>query len=46
MATFTVSTTADVINPNDGVLSLREAVALVDADSGTADRIEFAPARS
>ena len=42
MATFTVSTTSDIVDPNDGALSLREALALVDADSA-ADRIEFAP---
>ena len=44
MATYTVTTTGDVVDPSDGVLSLREALALADADNRTADRIEFAPA--
>ena len=41
--TFIVTTTSDV-TADDGVLTLREALALADADSPTADRIEFAPA--
>ena len=41
--TFIVTTTSDV-SADDGVLTLREALALADADSLTADRIEFAPA--
>ena len=41
-ATFIVTTTSDV-SADDGVLTLREALALADADSLTADRIEFAP---
>ena len=44
METFTVSTISDRIDPNDGVLSLREALALADADRATADTILFAPA--
>ena len=40
--TFIVTTTSDV-SADDGVLTLREALALADADSLTADRIEFAP---
>ena len=43
MATYTVDTTADTVDAGDGLLSLREALALADADSATADRIEFAP---
>ena len=43
MATFTVITAADVVNPSDGVLSLREAVARANADAG-ADTINFAAA--
>ncbi len=31
MATYTVDTTADTVDANDGVLSLREALALADA---------------
>ena len=41
--TFTVTSTSDV-SADDGVLTLREALALADADNQTADRIEFAPA--
>ncbi|MFZ1425436.1 MAG: CSLREA domain-containing protein [Geminicoccaceae bacterium] len=43
MATFTVTTTADVVDPADGKLSLREAV---DGANGTpaSDAIGFAPA--
>ena len=41
MTTFTVSTTTDIVNPNDGVLSLREAVTLANATS-VADTIVFA----
>ena len=41
-ATFIVTTTSDV-SADDGVLTLREALALADADNPTADRIEFAP---
>lgn len=41
MATFTVTTAADVVNASDGVLSLREAV--TQANSTTAaDTIVFA----
>ena len=40
MATYTVSTTADTIDPNDGVLSLREAVAQANATVAS-DTIQF-----
>ena len=40
MATFTVTTAADVVNANDGVLSLREAVAQANATT-SADTIVF-----
>jgi CSLREA domain-containing protein len=43
VATYTVTTTGDTVDPSDGVLSLREALALADADGATADRVEFAP---
>ncbi|MFO1046509.1 MAG: choice-of-anchor Q domain-containing protein [Geminicoccaceae bacterium] len=39
--TFVVTSTADTV-ADDGVLTLREALALADADNLTADRIEFA----
>jgi hypothetical protein len=42
MATFTVTTGADVVDANDGVLSLREAVAAANA-TAAADTIVFAP---
>ncbi|WP_191760960.1 hypothetical protein [Komarekiella delphini-convector] len=35
MATFTVNTLNDVVNPNDGRLSLREAVTAAEALPGT-----------
>ena len=41
MATFTVTTGADVVNAGDGRLSLREAVAQANATT-TADTIVFA----
>ena len=41
LATFTVTTAADVVNPSDGVLSLREAVAAANA-TVAADTIAFA----
>ena len=41
--TFIVTTTSDV-TADDDVLTLREALALANADNLTADRIEFAPA--
>lgn len=44
MATYTVTTTSDVVDPTDGQLSLREALALADGDASTADMINFAPA--
>jgi CSLREA domain-containing protein len=40
MATFTVTTAADTVNGSDGVTSLREALALAQANSG-ADTITF-----
>lgn len=43
MATFTVTTTADVVDAGDGALSLREAVARANA-TGAADTIGFAAA--
>ncbi|MGD9895022.1 MAG: hypothetical protein AB7U18_27370, partial [Dehalococcoidia bacterium] len=43
MATFVVTTAADVVNAGDGVLSLREAVARANATTA-ADRIGFASA--
>ena len=43
MATFTVTTAADVVNAGDGVLSLREAVDRANA-TGAADSIVFARA--
>jgi CSLREA domain-containing protein len=42
MTVFTVTTTADVVDPGDGQTSLREAVAAANASGGD-DRIEFAP---
>jgi hypothetical protein len=42
-ATFIVTTVGDG-SAADSVLTLREALALADADNQTADRIEFAPA--
>ena len=42
MATYTVTTNADVIDPDNGRLSLRDAVALANAAAG-ADTIVFAP---
>ena len=44
MAIYTVDTKADIVDAGDGVLSLREALALADADRATADTIVFAPA--
>ena len=41
MATFTVTTAADVVNAGDGVLSLREAIAQANATTA-ADTILFA----
>ncbi|MFO1037745.1 MAG: hypothetical protein U1E45_12930 [Geminicoccaceae bacterium] len=43
MATFTVTTAADVVNASDGKLSLREAVAQANATAG-ADTIVFSSA--
>ena len=40
--TFIVTGTGDLL-ARDGVLTLREALALADADNSTADRIKFAP---
>jgi len=40
MATFTVTTTSDVVNASDGVVSLREAVQMANAGAG-ADTIVF-----
>ena len=44
MATYTVDTIADTVDAGDGVLSLREALALADVDPATADTIGFAGA--
>ena len=41
MTTFTVTTTADLVDPNDGELSLREAVAQANATAAP-DTIVFA----
>src|SRR5262245_54281822 len=38
-AVYNVTTTADVVNANDGVLSLREAVLAANASAGVADTI-------
>ncbi len=43
MATFTVTTTGDIVNAGDNVLSLREAVAQANATTA-ADTIVFANA--
>ena len=43
MAIYTVDTTADIVDAGDGVLSLREALALADATEA-ADTILFADA--
>jgi CSLREA domain-containing protein len=40
-AVFTVTTAADVVNPTDGVLSLREAITAANGSAGT-DTINFA----
>jgi CSLREA domain-containing protein len=37
---YTVTTTADTSNPNDGLISLREAIALANANAGN-DQINF-----
>ena len=42
MATYTVTTTSDVVDAGDGVLSLREAVQMANAGAGP-DSIVFAP---
>jgi CSLREA domain-containing protein len=44
MATYTVSTTTDIIDPNDGVLSLREAITAANGTT-TADDPLFASGR-
>ena len=41
MTTYTVMTTSDAVDPLDGSLSLREALALADSDPTTADTIVF-----
>ena len=41
MATFTVTTDDDVLDPGDGVLSLREALAAADTTPTVADTIRF-----
>ncbi len=43
LATFTVDTVLDVVDANDGVMSLHEAIYLAEVNSG-ADTIDFAPA--
>ena len=40
MSIYTVTTTADTNNPNDGIISLREAIALANANAGN-DQINF-----
>src|SRR5881397_1355825 len=40
-AIYNVTTTADVVNPNDGLLSLREAVLAANASVGVADTINL-----
>jgi len=45
MSTFLVTTGEDVVDANDGVMSLREAVAAAKAHAG-ADTIKFAPEKS
>jgi hypothetical protein len=44
MTAFTVTTAADVVNPGDGRLSLREAVAQANANGAGRDTIKFAAA--
>ena len=41
MATYTVDTTADTVDPGDGSLGLRVALALADVDATTGDKIDF-----
>ena len=43
MAAFTVTTSTDIVDANDGVLSLREAVVQANA-TAAADTIQFANA--
>ncbi len=40
-AVFTVTTAADVVDANDNVLSLREAVLAANASAGVADTVQF-----
>src|SRR5690606_32914867 len=42
LTTYFVDTTADVVDANDGMTSLREAIVMAEADA-TADMIRFAP---
>jgi hypothetical protein len=41
LATYAVTTTNDVVDANDGVLSLREAIAIANASIGVEDTINF-----
>src|SRR4051794_21042697 len=43
-AVYTVTTTDDVIDPNDGALSLREAVIASNSTPGATDTVTFDPA--
>src|SRR5262245_25072253 len=43
MANYTVTTLADTVDGGDGVLSLREALALANGNGNASDTITFAP---
>src|SRR5262245_47670158 len=44
LAVFTVTSNLDTIDNSDGVLTLREAIGLANADPTTFDTVNFAPA--